>query len=87
MSWSTGELDDPAQVHNGDPVGDHPGHGEVVGDKEHGHRQPAAEVTDQVEDGGGQGHVEGAGGLIAQQQRGWHHDGAGQGHPLALAAR
>ena len=41
----------------------------------------------QVEDGGGQRHVEGAGRLVAQQHLGGHDRGPGQGHPLALAAR
>ena len=44
----------------------------------------SAELADQVEDGGGQRHVERAGRLVAEQDVGRHHRGPGQRDPLAL---
>ena len=88
MSCNAGpSFDDPAEVHHRDPVGHHPGRGQVVGDEQHGHAELPPQPADQVEHGGRQRHVEGAGGLVAEQDLGRDHGGPGQGHPLALAPR
>ena len=80
------DLDDAAEVHDRDAVGDHPGRAEVVGHEQHRHAELAAEAPEQVEDGGGERHVQGAGRLVAEQHLGRHDRGPGQRDPLALAA-
>ena len=80
------DLDDAAEVHHRDPVGDDPRDREVVGHEHHRHVQRAAKVADEVEHRGGQRDVERAGRLVAQQHRRRHHGGPRQRHPLALTA-
>ena len=80
------DLDDPAQVHHRDPVGDDAGHRQVVGHEDHRHVEAAPQVADQVEHRGGQRHVERAGRLVAQQHRRRHDGGPRQRDPLPLTA-
>ncbi len=42
-------LDDAAEIHHRDPVGDVPHHREVVGDEDVGKPEPALQVAQQVE--------------------------------------
>ena len=81
------DLDDPAEVHDGDPVGDEPGDGEVVGDEDDRDPEVLAQLADQVEHGRGQRDVERAGRLVAEQHRRRDDDRAGDRRPLLLAAR
>ena len=74
------------EVHHRDPVGDHPGDRQVVGDEQDRHAQLAAQAADEVEHGCGQRHVQRAGRLVAQQHRRRHDRRPGQRDPLALTA-
>src|SRR5688500_415233 len=58
----------------------------VVGDHEDGLAQVAGQLLQQVEDLVRAVAVEVAGGLVAEQERGIGHDGAGDGHALLLTA-
>src|SRR4029450_4593014 len=81
-----GGLQDPAAVHEHDPVGRRPGEAHLVADHDHGHAgggQVAHDVQDLVD----HLRVQGRGGLVEQQQLGVHGQGAGDRHPLLLAAR
>ena len=80
------ELDDTAEVHHRDPVGDDTRRREVVRDEQHRHAELAAQPPDQVERGRGERHVERARGLVAQQQCGRHDDRARERGALALPA-
>ena len=69
------------------PVGQQDGLVDVVGDQQHGRVVPGAQLPDQVVHAdAGQG-VEGAEGLVQQQQLRLAHQRPGQGHPLGLAPR
>ena len=80
-----GPLDDLAGVHDHDTVGPGGNDAHVVGDEQDGHVEALAQLVDQVEDLGLDGHVQGCGGLVRDQQLRL----AGQGHrnhyPLAQA--
>ena len=81
------ELDDAAEVHHRDAVGDDARRREVVGDEQHRHAELAPEPPDEVQRGGRERHVERARRLVAQQQRRRHDDRPGERGALALAAR
>ena len=81
------ELDDPAEVHHGDAVGDVPRQAEVVGDGDD--REPALvdERPQQRQDLAADRGVERGHRLVGEQQLRLERDRAGDQHPLALAAR
>ena len=66
-----GPLDDPAGVHDHDPVGDVGDHAEVVGDERGCGAEPVAQVAQHVEDPGLHGDVECGGGLVGDQHLRW----------------
>ena len=80
------DLDDLAQVHDGDPVRDVPHHGQVVRNEEVGDAELVLQVVEQVDHAGLNGHVERGDGLVEDQELGLEHQGAGDADPLALAA-
>ncbi len=57
-------FDDQATVHHGDPIRDVSDDAQVVADPDDGHVVGGAEVLDEVEDLGLDGHVESRRGLI-----------------------
>ena len=80
-------LDDLPGVHDGHLVRP-PGHdAEVVGDQDHRHVALALLAGQQVEDLGLDGHVEGGGGLVGEQELGPAGQRHGDHDPLAHAAR
>ena len=79
-------LDDLARIHDGDPVGDHVHHAEVVGDEEHRRAGGGGQVADQLQDLGADGGVERGGGLVADEQPRAHGHRHGDHHPLLEAA-
>ena len=79
-------FDDVAAVHDHDLIGDVGDHAHVVGDDEHGCVELVAGETQQVEDFGLHGHVEGGGRLVGQNQAGVEHQGHGDDDALLLAA-
>ena len=60
--------------------------GGVVGDDDHGAARGSAGVLQKLQDGAPRFEVEGAGGLIAEQELGVFRQGAGDGHALLLTA-
>ena len=79
-------FDNPAQVHHGHPVA-HFGHGaQVVGDEEDGHAQLLLEGLHQLQDLGLNGHVQGGGGFVGNQEAGLAHQGHGDQRALEHAA-
>ena len=82
---AAGQPADDVAVHQDDhPVGPL-GHRRVVGD-DHQRGPRLVHAVEEVEDLAAGGGVEVAGGLVGQEQARLHDRGAGQGHPLALAA-
>ena len=65
-----GNLDDLAEVHDPDLVGDVADHGQVVGDEHVGEAQPVLQVFEQVDDLSLDRHVEGGHGLVEDDQLG-----------------
>ena len=81
-----GHLHNLAPVHDGDAVAEVLDHGKVVGDEEDGQPQVAAELVQQVYHLRLDGHVQRGDGLVGDDQRRLHDDGAGNPYPLPLAA-
>ena len=81
-----GELDDASQVHDGHAVGDVAHDGEVVGDEQVGEPELALQLLQQVDDLRPDGDVEGADGLVADDEVGLHGERPGDADALALAA-
>jgi hypothetical protein len=82
-----GTLDHLAGVHHGDVVGPVRHHAEVVGDEHHPHVPVALLGLEQVEDLLLDGHVQGRGRLVRDQQARAARQGDRRGHPLAHATR
>ena len=80
-------LDDAAEVHHRDPVGDVPRQAEVVGDDQHAEAEVAAQGEQQRQDLAPDGGVERGDRLVGDQQLGRHRQRAGDQHPLPLPAR
>lgn len=79
-------FDDVAGVHDGDVVGDLGDDAEVVGDEEDGGAAFLAEALELVEDLGLDGDVEGAGGLVGDEELGVECGGDADHDALAHAA-
>ena len=62
------DLGDPAEVHDRDPVGDVPDHGQVVRHEQVGQPQPVLQLLEQVDHAGLDGHVERRDRLVEHQQ-------------------
>ena len=82
-----GPLDDAAEIHHRHFVADVLDDRQVVADEHQGQAEVAAEVGQQVQDLRLDRDVERAGRLVADHDAGAHHQGTGDGHALALAAR
>ena len=80
------QLDDLAEVHDGDPLAEVPDHGEVVGDEDEGEVEVALQVPQQVDDLCLDGDVQGGDGLVGDDQLGLEGQRAGDADALALAA-
>jgi hypothetical protein len=80
-------LDDPAQVHDGQPVGDVPGQAEVVGDDQDGQAEVADQAQQQGQDLAPDRGVEARHRLVGHQHARLQGQRPGDHHPLALAAR
>ena len=81
------ELDDLAEVHHRDAVGDVADDAEVVGDEDVGQRELVLEVVEQVDDLGLDRHVERRDGLVGDDQARVERERARDADALALAAR
>ena len=79
-------LDDPAAVHDDDVLGPLSGQPQVVGDEEHRGAQLAHEGLEVVEDASLDGDVQGAGGLVGDEQVGAGRQADGDEGALAHAA-
>ncbi len=80
-----GALDDPAGVHDADPVAS-PGHdAHVVRHEQCRHPEALLEVVEQREDLGLDGHVQGGGRLVGEQHLRLAGERDGDHHPLAQA--
>jgi hypothetical protein len=79
-------LHQATPVEDGDPVGDVPDHREVVADEEVAQMQLLLQVPQQVEDLCLNGEIQGADGLVADDQAGRQHEGAGDRDALQLPA-
>ena len=79
-------LDDPAEVHDRDPVGDVPREPEVVGDDEDRDAGLAHQPEHQREDLAAHRGVEAGDRLVRHEQPRLEHHRAGDHHALALAA-
>ena len=78
-------LDDTAEVHHGDPVGEVRGGGQVVSDHEDAHPPVPAQPVQQGQHPRADRDVEHGHGLVRQQQVRAEHERRGDRYPLALA--
>ena len=81
------DLHDLAEVHDRDPIGDDPGQRQVVGDEQVGQPALDAQVEHQPQQLGPDRDVEHRHRLVGDDDLGVHDQGAGDDHPLPLAAR
>ncbi len=81
------DLDDDAQVHHRDPVGDVADDAEVVGDEDVGEVELVLEVVEQVDDLRLDRHVERRNRLVGDDQLWAQRERTGDADPLALSAR
>ena len=79
-------LDDAAEIHHGDAVGDVLHHREIVGDEDVGEAEPLLQVAQQVEDLRADRDVERRHRLVADDQLRLDRERAGDRDALALAA-
>ncbi len=80
------DLDDAAEVHHGDTVGDVPRQPEVVRDDEHRHLTIAGQPEQQVEDLAPDRSIEARHRLVGDQKTRLEHHRPGDHHPLPLPA-
>ncbi len=83
---AVGDLDNAAEVHDGDTVGDVAHHRQVVGDKNVSEAKPLLQLHKQIDDLGLDRNVEGGDRLVADHQTGLQGQGAGDADALALPA-
>ena len=79
-------LDDDAEIHHRDPVGDVLHHGEIVRDEDVGEAEPVLQVAQQIEDLRADRDVERRDRLVADDQFRLDRQRPGNGDALALAA-
>ena len=79
-------LDDLALRHHADALGHPPHDAEIVGDEQHRHAGLGLEITEELENLGLDGDVEGGGGLVGDEQVGLVGERHRDHHPLSLAA-
>ncbi len=80
------DLDDPAQVHDRDAVGDRPGEPQVVRHDDDRQPQLVAELHQQLQDLAAHRGVQVGDRLVGHDHVGVQHHGAGDHHALALPA-
>ena len=80
------DLLEPPVVHDGDQVGEGERFRLVVRHVDEGASKLLVKTLELAPHGDAQGHVEVAQGLVHQEHGGLAHDGAPEGHPLALPA-
>ena len=80
------DLDDLAEVHHRDAVGDVPHDGEVVRDEQVSEAELALQVLEQIDDLRLDGHIERGDGLVADDEGGVDGEGASDADALPLAA-
>ena len=80
-------LDDRAEIHHDEIVGDLAHDREIVRDEQVGHVPLSLQVPEQVEHAGLDAHVEGRDGLIEDDRARLERQCPGDADPLALAAR
>ena len=81
-----GHFDDLAEIHHRHPVRDVADHGEVVRHKEIGEAIALLQVSQQIDDLGLDGDIQGRDRLVAHHKRRLHGQGPGNANPLALPA-
>src|SRR6266545_4649079 len=81
------DLDDPAEVHDCDPVGDVPDDGEVVCDEEVREAELFLELLEQVDDLRLNRDVESGHRLVRDDEVRVEREGSGKADPLPLSAR
>jgi hypothetical protein len=79
-------LDDLAVVHDADPLGDPPHDAKIVGDEQHAHAMPRADVRQQLENLRLHRHVKRRGRLVGDQKVRLVGERHRDHHALALAA-
>ena len=79
------DLDDAAEVHHGDAVGDMLHHRQIVRDENHGELHLAREVAEEVQNLRLDGDVECGDRLVGDDELGLDGKRAGDGDALALA--
>ena len=80
------DLDDLAEIHDRDPVGDVPHHAEVVGDEDVSEAQLVLQVVQEVDHLRADRDVQGGDRLVRDDQLGVEGERPGHPDPLALAA-
>jgi hypothetical protein len=80
-------LDDAPEVHDGDPIGEVGGRGEIVRDHEDAHVVLAPQLVQQREDARPHGHVQHRDRLVREQQLGAEDEARRDRDPLPLTAR
>jgi len=80
------ELDDTAEIHDGDALAKMPHDRQIMRDKEIGQVELVAEILEQIDDLRLDRHIEGRDRLIADDEFRIQGQGAGDADPLALAA-
>jgi len=81
-----GQLDQLAQIHNADTVGNVTDNAQVMGDEEVSKAEVILQLGEQVEDLGLNGNVKGGNGFVADDELGVHGQGTGDSDTLTLAA-
>ena len=79
-------LDDPAEVHDGNPIRQHHRTGQIMGDDQNS-ETPAPKIINEFEDAGAHRDVEHRDRLVSDQQPGRQRDRGSDGDPLTLPTR
>ena len=80
------DLDDPAEIHHRDPVGDVAHHRQIVRDEQVRQAELGLQPLEQVDDAGANRHVERRHGLVEHEQLRLERQRARDADPLPLAA-
>lgn len=81
------EFDDLSKIHDSDVIADVLDDGQVVGDEEIGQLKFFLQVHEEVDDLGLDGDVQGADGLVADDETGIEGQGACDADALSLSSR
>ena len=83
---AAGQLHNLPQIHHSHIVGDVPDHRQIMADEDISQAQLLLNLHHQPHNLGLDGHIQGGHDLVADDERGIHGQGAGNGDALALAA-